>query len=64
MMTLINRVRILEMNKMSAIPLQRNERIQNHRKSALMHTVVLSVLLDAGGTRKIRAVITSVRSIG
>jgi hypothetical protein len=46
------------------LPLQRLEQIQSNRKSALMHTGVLSVLLDAGGVPKIRAVITSVRSSG
>ena len=46
------------------LPLPRLEQIQSNRKSALMHTGVLSVLLDAGGVPKIRAVITSVRSSG
>jgi len=50
--------------RMGALPLQRKERIQKHRKSALMHTVVLSVFLDAGVAQKDRAVIAGVRSCG
>ena len=55
---------VLLLLRMGALPLQRKERIQKHRKSALMHTVVLSVFLDAGVAPKDRAVIAGVRSCG
>jgi hypothetical protein len=55
---------VLLLLQTGVLPLQRLEQIQSNRKSALMHTGVLSVLLDAGGVPKIRAVITSVRSSG
>ena len=50
--------------RMGALRLQRLNHIQNQRISALMHTVVLTVLLDAVGSPKILAVIISVRSSG
>jgi hypothetical protein len=56
---------VLLLLQTGVLPLQRLEQIQSNRKSALMHTGdVLSVLLDAGGVPKIRAVITSVTSSG
>jgi hypothetical protein len=55
---------VLLLLRTGALPLQRLEQIQSNRKSALMHTGVLSVLLGAGGVPKIRAVVTSVRSSG
>jgi hypothetical protein len=55
---------VLLLLQTGVLPLQRLEQIQSNRKSALMHTGVLSVLLDAVGVPKIRAVITSVTSSG
>ena len=59
---------VLLLLRTGVLPLPRLEQIQSNRKSALMHTGVntgvLSVLLDAGGVPKIRALITSVRSSG
>jgi uncharacterized membrane protein len=55
---------LLLLLRMGALPLQRNDLVQNHRKSALMHIVVLSVFLDTGVAPKIRAVFACVRSSG
>jgi hypothetical protein len=55
---------LLLLLRMGALPLQRNDLVQNHRKSALMHIVVLSVFLDTGVAPKIRAVLACVRSSG
>jgi uncharacterized membrane protein len=55
---------LLLLLRMGALPLQRNDLVQNHRKSALMHILVLSVFLDTGVAPKIRAVFACVRSSG